>query len=228
MNKLAKTIVIGLLLVTTCVAVLYILGKEIKKKGEADTEWLRLEIWPSQYFNPENLALNEADRIYIKSVKPHNKNKQALLRTLKSKQCHEINDECLTILLAVANILIDEGETDKALTLENQAARDIYQAKICPIKLETTLIKHALRTLKNSSPSTARSKAKLIIETIKKNKGINSNLQTPECNISATKTPLLFHTYIMSVADVMSYGDSSLIKSAAYLRNTNRIKFEGL
>lgn len=228
MSKLVKIFTTGLLLIILSLAIFYLWGKGIKTSGETDTRWLRVDMWPNKYFNPEYSALNETNELYVSSLSYSEEDKQDLLRKLSQRKCHEKNDECLTILLSVANILISEGEYEKAKSLENQAAKELSQAAICPIKLEITLIKHAVQLLKLRSTSEAKTKAKLIVDTISKNKGINFNLQTKECNEAAIATPKLFHIYVMSVAEVMSYGRGSLMDSAAYLRNVNRINFKGL
>lgn len=228
MSKPVKIFTTGLLLVISSLAILYFWGKGIKTSGEADTRWLRVDMWPSKYFNPEHSALSETNELYVTSLAYNEQDKQALLDKLSQRKCHESNDECLTILLSVANILISEGEFEKAKSLENQAAKELSQASICPIKLEITLIKHAVQLLKLRSTSEAKTKAKLIVDTINKNKGINFNLQTKECNEAAIATPKLFHIYVMSVTEAMSYGQGALMGSAAYLRNANRINFKGL
>lgn len=228
MSKTVKLFTIGLLLIIFSLAALYFWGKGIKISGEADTRWLRVDMWPSKYFNPEHSALSETNELYVASLAYNEQDKQALLGTLSQRKCHESNDECLTILLSVANILIGEGEFEKAKSLENQAAKTLSQASICPIKLEITLINHAVQLLKISPSSEAKTKAKFIVDTIKKNRGMNFNLQTEKCNESVSVTPRLFHIYVMSVAEVMSYGEASLVGSAAYLRNINRIHFKGL
>lgn len=228
MRKKTKILTLGLLLITACIIALYLWGKEIKKIGELETRWLRLEMWPTKYFNPEKQDLNKTDEIYLKSLTYSPEEKQELLKELATRKCHKKNDECLTILLSVANITIDEGVLDKAKALENQAAKELYQSHACPIKLEITLIKHALKTLKDSPTNKSKAKSRLITETIKNNKGINFNLQTNECNKYAMHNPKLFHTYVMLIAEVMSYGDGSLVKSAAYLRNIDSIKIKGL
>jgi len=228
MHKNISRAAAGLLLITICITALYIWGKEIKKNGELETRWLRLDMWPTRYFNPENQILSKTDEVYLKSLTYSPEEKQELLKKLATLKCHETNDDCLTILLSITNIVIDEGELDKAKELENQAAKQLHQLQTCPIKLETTLTKHALRTLKNNSTENSKAKAKLIINTIKNNKGINFNLQTVECEKYAAHSPKIFHAYIMLLAEVMSHGDSSLIKSAAYLRNIDSIKIKGL
>lgn len=228
MSKLVKIFTTGLLLIIFSLTSLYFWGKGIKTSGEADTRWLRVDMWPSKYFNPKDSALNETNELYVSSLSYSEEDKQDLLHKLSQRKCHEKNDECLTILLSVANVLISEGEFEKAKSLENQAAKELSQASICPIKLEITLIKHAVQLLKLRSTSETEAKAKLIVDTIKKTRGMNFNLQTKECNEAAIANPKLFHLYVMSVAEVMSYGQGALMGSAAYLRNANRINFKGL
>lgn len=193
-------------------------ANNIASEGDKNTQWLRTDMWPAQYFNKKFTALSDTDSVYIRSLSFSGPEEQEITDYLHSNKCADPSEKCLTQLLSVVNILVHERNFEVAKKLENQAAKGFYEQGFCPIKFEISLLNHVIQTIRLESFLKSRSKAQSAIKAIKQGNGINFNMQTPACNQLAEVSPALFHYYVMLVADLMSYAGGTYAEDAAYLR----------
>jgi hypothetical protein len=224
MFKLRNPKKLGIIIALAILSLLAIFGAAFWKanniafEGDKNTQWLRADMWPAQYFNKGAVALGDTEAVYIKSLDFSDAEKHGITDYLHSNKCTDSSEKCLTLLLSVVNILVRERNFEEAKKLENQAAKGFYEQGFCPIKFEITLLNHVIQTIKLENFLKSRSKAQSTIEIIKQGKGINFNMQTPACNQLAEVSPALFHRYVMLVADLMSYAGGTYAEHATYLR----------
>lgn len=223
MKKLALVVGVFFLIVVGTLFFVYKKGQAIAREGELNTRWIRLEMWTTPYFNRVNENLTQEEENFLRVVNDEYQKREAL-EFLSRNKCQDTSDTCTTNLLALVGVLLNDREFDKAKGLLNQAARNTESTRICPIKLELSILKNIVEVMKVESISEARSRAERTIQLIKNSKGINSNLQAPACNELVKEKPELFHAYVMQSAEVMSFAGGSLAESAAYLRKIDRFK----
>lgn len=218
-----RKIVVGLIVAAVLLASsLYWKGKTIVAEAEHETRWLRINMWNAIYFNPKPAKNLNVDDLFLKSTTASHKD--AILKYLKGRTCREYTEECITRQLMLANILITENDLSTARKLENQAAKYYAENTSCAIRFETTFLRHIIAVTRKLSLKESKDRANSILEKIKKQGGVKFNLRTKACESLAASSPQLFHNYVMTVAEIMSYAGGSWAESAAYLRKINSYK----
>ncbi|UVL82074.1 hypothetical protein LOY35_17795 [Pseudomonas sp. B21-028] len=223
MKKLALIVGAVFLIVASILFWIHQKGQEIIREGELDTRWIRLEMWPVPYFNQVGDRLAQEEENFLRVISDKY-DKEEVLGYLSRNKCKDVSDACTTNLLTLVVVLLGEQEFDRAKGLLNQAARNTEAGKVCPIKLELSILKSIVEVMRGESISGARGRAEQTIKVLESSRGINAKLQTPACNELVKQKPELFHAYVMQVAEVMSFAGGSLSESAAYLRKVNKVR----
>ncbi|WP_417585658.1 hypothetical protein [Pelagibacterium sp.] len=201
---------------------IYWKGKALVVEAERETRWLRDEMWVSAYFNPSNLHLSESREVFIRNA---GTDFTARFGTgyLKENVCDEETSTCTERRLALSNILINEGNLDQAKIFENLAAKYYVDSKSCSVMLETTLVRHIIKVTKKMKPDSARQRAASALQRIKMSGGIHSDLRNETCNRMAMESPIIFHNYVMIIAELMDHAGGEKAEHAAYLRKINKV-----
>lgn len=197
-------------------------GKVFLAEAESETRWIREEMWPGVYFNPIDLNLNEDQKVFIRNAGPDFTTRFGT-DYLKEHVCDKETYSCTERRLALSNILINEGNLEQAKSFENLAAKYYVESEACPIMLETTLVRHIIKVGKNMSFDSAKRRAASALQQIKISGGIHSDLKTEACNSMIKDHPILFHNYVMIIAELMDHAGGSTAELSAYLRKVNKV-----
>lgn len=218
-----KKILASLGIVLLALGAIYWKGKQLSVVAERETRWIREEMWEGDYFNPSSLSLSEGQAVFVRNAGLDFAEKFGM-EYLKDNICDEETESCTENRLALSNVLINEGNLARAREFENLAAKYYVESGACPVMLETTLVRHIIAVVKKMDRGSSRQRASSAMQRIKSAGGIHSDLRTETCNEMLEDHPVLFHNYVMVIAELMDYVGGDEARYSAYLRKVNNIK----
>lgn len=196
---------------------IYIYGNSVIATGKAESAWIAEEMWGAGYFRASSEVLRDYELINLRSLEEGSSENSEIIGYTLDNHCLEGSERCYLINMAMANLLIDGREYDSALKAAFVAAESVKDKGVCLIAFEATILKYKISKIRSKNLLSARRSATDIVEKIKRNGGQVRNLRTKECDLLSQRAPQFFSSYVMQVAELMSYASGDYPKAAAYI-----------
>lgn len=223
MRKLFKGAMVLLVVIAlVCFAIIYY-ANYVSSAGDEASRWIRFEMWKAKYFNNYSVGLSIHELANVESLRSRASENKELVNFVGGERCEEVTELCALSKLAAANLLIDSGGLDKALGLVESARSVQANFGLCSINVESSVLLYKLRMLSNAPLDIAGAEARAVVERIKSNGGVISDLRSRSCDLLAERKPLLFHEYVRLVSRVMSFAGGDLAKGSAYIDSEDYI-----
>ena len=212
-----KLIFSALVTVLSLPILFFALGKYFSFIGERDSRWITNDMWGSTYFGARAADLSENEKIYLKSLSKGASKEQQIISYVVKNKCYDSTWDCSLIMTSASNLMIDSQDYETGL----RGAIEAYQRipGMCPIIYETSILRYKLEKLAASNSNSTTNQARSIINKIKTDGGIMTDLRGKACKKLIVERPEYFTTYTILISKMMEISGGNNSKAAAYIRS---------
>ncbi len=199
---------------------IFVYGRVGGSLGERESKWIIKDMWGLVDFDSQQDETEEYQRINLSSLRNGSSKNQELITYVVRNGCQDGSERCYFIMMSASNLLIDGGEYDSGLRGMVEAMNRVDSKNICPIAYELSILNYKIKTLISDEPGSMRSRARVIINKIKRDGGLVTSLRTKSCIDLSKKSPEYFHAYTLLIAQVMGLAGGDFAKVGDYIRSS--------
>jgi hypothetical protein len=208
-----------------CLAIVaLIMAFKVRDSARDESRWLVTDMWQTEYFNRPRGKTSESEMVNFMSLRKGASQQPGLAEHIRDQQCAGTTADCRLHGLSNINLLADQGKLEAVRGLLETAVMREDDAGVCPIGLESTLLRYYEAKLAAQPPAKAREVAARLVAKVKAKGGLLRDLRRPACDELAGQKPELFHAYVVLVGRVMQKGAPALFKQGAYIESSNKLE----
>lgn len=209
-----------LMAVVTSLGLLWWFGNFVSNTGKDESAWLTENMWGGAYFGVRSDQLETYEIDFIRSFSVGSSQNQSLITAVVRDKCYDSSWRCSVIMTTAGNLMLDSGNYRVGLRGAVEAHERIKGQ--CSVLFESAVAFYHIRNLSSDGQKNAGHKAATLLNKIKHNGGLMSDMRSEECRTLALKRPEYFTTYALLAANLMELAGGRHATAAAYLRSLKK------